>query len=57
MGISVFAEAITAEKRRAMHELASGYPYSRCVLLAKPSKFKVNGKDLHGPTTKSSAIW
>lgn len=42
--VKAFAEAIAAERGGAEYELACEHSHSCCVLLAKSSKFKVNGK-------------
>lgn len=42
--VKAFAEAIAAERGGAEYELACEHSHSCCVLLAKTSKFKVNGK-------------
>lgn len=42
--VKAFAEAIAAERGGAEYELACEHSHSCCVLLAKASKFKVNGK-------------
>lgn len=42
--VKAFAEALAAEKGGSEYEVACEHSHSCCVLLAKSSKFKVNGK-------------
>jgi tRNA wybutosine-synthesizing protein 1 len=42
--VKASAEAIAAERGGVEYELACEHSHSCCVLLAKTSKFKVNGK-------------
>lgn len=42
--VKAFAEALASEKGGSEYEVACEHSHSCCVLLAKSSKFKVNGK-------------